>query len=177
MVVVKEKSEISGGKNFEPELHLVVFKLGGEEYGVRIEQVKEVTVTPEIAKMPRTPSFIKGVANIRGDIIAIMDLEQRFGIERVAPSIPKRDSRTYTLVIESSDFTIGLIVQEVPQSLSIPVSQIDKTPHLIHEKNRIENFIEGIGKVEGRLIIILDMLKILSSDEVAQLNETVVESK
>ena len=176
MVLLKEKNEENNGKNFDPELHLVVFKLGVEEYGVRIEQVKEVTVTPEIAKMPRTPSFIKGVANIRGDIIAIMDLEHRFGIARATPAPGRRDTRTYTLVIESSDFTIGLIVQEVPQSLSIPVSQIDKTPHLIQERNKIENFIEGIGKVDGRLIIILDMLKILSSDEVGMLKDTVLES-
>jgi purine-binding chemotaxis protein CheW len=176
MVVLKEKSETGAGKSFEPELHLVVFKLGGEEYGVRIEQVKEVTITPEIAKMPRTPSFIKGVANIRGDIIAIMDLEDRFAIQRTERLPGKRSNRTYTLVIESAEFTIGLIVQEVPQSLSIPVSQIDKAPHLIHEKGKIENFIEGIGKAEGRLIIIIDMLKILSSEEVSQLNGTVIES-
>ncbi len=64
----------------EPAVHLIVFKLGTEEYGIRIEQVKEVTITPEITRMPKTPAFIKGVANIRGDIIAIMDLEERFNI-------------------------------------------------------------------------------------------------
>jgi purine-binding chemotaxis protein CheW len=171
-MVVKDKPGPSTGKTFEPELHLVVFKLGAEEYGVRIEQVKEVTVTPDIARMPRTPSFIKGVANIRGDIIAIMDLEERFGITPV-PSVQfRKDPRTYSLVIESSDFTIGLIVQEVPQSLSIPVSQIDKSPHIIREKNIIENFIEGIGKVDDRLIIILDMHKILTTEEVEQLGST-----
>lgn len=176
MALLKDRNESSEGKTFEPELHLVVFKLGGEEYGVKIEQVKEVTVTPEIAKMPRTPSFIKGVANIRGDIIAIMDLEQRFGLPPTAPLEGKRDTRTYTLVIESPDFTIGLIVQEVPQSLSIPLSQIDKTPHVIQEPNRIESFIEGIGKVDGRLVIILDMPRILTADEVGQLNNAVTES-
>lgn len=173
MVVLKEKTDPNAGKTFEPELHLVVFKLGSEEYGVRIEQVKEVTVTPEIAKMPKTPSFIKGVANIRGDIIAIMDLEDRFGITPTSTAATRKDPRTYTLVIESSDFTLGLIVQEVPQSLSIPISQIDKTPHIIQEKNIIQNFIEGIGKIEGRLIIVLDMHKILTSEEVQQLTATV----
>lgn len=176
MTVLKDKIESGEGKTFEPELHLVVFKLGGEEYGVKIEQVKEVTVTPEIAKMPRTPSFIKGVANIRGDIIAIMDLEQRFGIPPTTFPEGKRDPRTYTLVIESPEFTIGLIVQEVPQSLSIPMSQIDKAPHIIQEQNRIENFIEGIGKIDGRLVIILDMPRILTAEEVGQLNNTIVEN-
>ena len=174
MAILKDNKESAQGSAFEPELHLVVFKLGSEEYGVRIEQVKEVTVTPEIAKMPKTPSFIRGVANIRGDIIAIMDLADRFGIrpeERVYSA--RRDPRTYTLVIESSEFTLGLIVQEVPQSLSVPMSQIDKTPHIIQEKNIVQNFIEGIAKVEGRLIIILDMHKILTSEEVQLLTGTV----
>ena len=169
-MLIHEKNAPPGGKTFEPELHLVVFKLGSEEYGVRIEQVKEVTVTPEVAKMPRTPSFIKGVANIRGDIIAIMDLEERFNIMPVQETTFRKNPRTYTLVIESSTFTIGLIVKEVPQSLSVPISQIDKSPHIIHEKNIIENFIEGIAKVDNRLIIILDIHRILTTEEIGMLN-------
>src|SRR5690349_21297801 len=90
----------------EATVHLIVFKLGSEEYGIRIEQVKEVTVTPEITRMPKTPSFIKGVANIRGDIIAIMDLEERF---RIRSSHPDPEMTTYTLAIEAKDYTIGII--------------------------------------------------------------------
>jgi purine-binding chemotaxis protein CheW len=155
----------------EPMVHLIVFRLGAEEYGIRIEQVKEVTVTPEIARMPKTPTFIKGVANIRGDIIAIMDLEERF---RIAPVVqterPMRTNITYTLVIEAENYTIGILVREVPQSLTIPVSKIDKTPGIIQEANVQENFIDGIAKVEGRLIIIFDMKRILSMDELQQLS-------
>ena len=54
-------------------VQLIVFRLGDEDYGIRIEQVKEVTVTPEVARMPKTPPFIKGIVNLRGDIIAIID--------------------------------------------------------------------------------------------------------
>jgi purine-binding chemotaxis protein CheW len=151
-------------------VHLIVFKLGEEEYGIRIEQVKEVTITPEITRMPKTPSFIKGVANIRGDIIAIMDLEERFQIRTVSPegNMPRH---TYTLALEARDFTIGLIVRDVPQSLTLPVSKLDKTPSFIQDININEHFIEGIGKIEGRLIIVLDILRILSADEVQQLKE------
>jgi purine-binding chemotaxis protein CheW len=154
-------------KTFEAELHLVVFKLGNEEYGVKIEQVKEVTLTPEIARMPKTPYFIKGVSNIRGDIIAIMDLEERFNIKQSAAG----GRKTYTLVIESPDYTIGIIVKEVPQSLTIPLSKIDKAPNIVKEKNINENYIEGIGKTDsGRLIIILDIYKILSAEEVEMIS-------
>ncbi|MDB5262429.1 MAG: chemotaxis protein CheW [Adhaeribacter sp.] len=153
----------------EAVVHLIVFKLGSEEYGIRIEQVKEVTITPEIARMPKTPPFIKGVANIRGDIIAIMDLEERFQIAPPTGETVRDYKNTFTLALEASDFTMGLIVREMPQSLTIPISQIDKTPAFIQDLNINENFIEGIGKIKGRLIIVLDILRILSSLEVQQL--------
>ena len=164
-----EEKDNRKDNTLEPSVHLIVFKLGVEEYGIRIEQVKEVTITPEITRMPKTPSFIKGIANIRGDIIAIMDLEERF---RITPAAPVENQKhTYTLALEAKDYTIGLIVREVPQSLTIPVSRLDKTPAFIQDINISENFIEGIGKVNGRLIIVLDILKILTNEEVQMLKE------
>ena len=162
---IREKKDIP----IEPVVHLIVFKLGAEEYGIRIEQVKEVTITPEITRMPKTPSFIKGVANIRGDIIAIMDLEERFHITPLLPYKDQLHRHTYTLVLEARDYTMGLIVRDVPQSLTLPVSRVDKTPAFIQDINIAENFIEGIGKIDNRLIIVLDILKILTNEEVQQL--------
>lgn len=163
---ISEKKEI----NNEARLHLIVFKLGLEEYGIRIEQVKEVTITPEIARMPKTPPFIKGVANIRGDIIAVLDLEERFNIK---PAVPvdgeKSYQNTYTLVLESKEYTLGLLVREVPQSLTLPISKIEKTPSIIQDININDNYIEGIGKLGNRLIIVLDIQRILTSEETEQL--------
>jgi purine-binding chemotaxis protein CheW len=159
----KESAQTKQEENVtEPNVHLIVFKLGGEEYGIRIEQVKEVTITPDIARMPRTPDFIKGVANIRGDIIAIMDLEGRF---KIAPTEAHNNKQTYTLVIETDSYNMGILVREVPQSLTVAVSKIDKTPGLIQEVNVHENFIDGIAKVGSRLIIVLDIRKILTVEE------------
>jgi purine-binding chemotaxis protein CheW len=168
----EEKEDVKNRREaaVEPVVHLIVFKLGEEEYGIRIEQVKEVTITPEITRMPKTPSIIKGVANIRGDIIAIMDLEERFQIRTAKPD-PGSSRHTYTLALEARDYTIGLIVRDVPQSLTLPVSKLDKTPAFIQDININENFIEGIGKIEGRLIIVLDILRILSAEEVQQLKD------
>lgn len=151
----------------ETTVHLIVFKLGTEEYGIRIEQVKEVTITPEITRMPKTPDFIKGVANIRGEIIAIMDLEERFKISPEGYDTENRNS--FTLAIEAKDYTIGIIVRDMPQSLTIPVSKIDKAPAFIQDLNINDNYIEGIGKLGSRLIIVLDIFKILTHDEVQQL--------
>ncbi len=164
---ISEKKEVTS----EPSVHLIVFKLGSEEYGIRIEQVKEVTVTPTIARMPKTPVFIKGVANIRGDIIAVMDLEERFRITpvEVLPDGSKKAPVSYTLVLEAKEYTIGLMVREVPQSLTLPISRIDKTPTFIQDLHINDNYIEGIGKLGNRLIIVLDIHKILTYEEVEQI--------
>lgn len=149
---------------------MIVFRLGREEYGIRIEQVKEVTITPEIARMPKTPSFVKGIANLRGDIIAIIDLEERFQLVPTAQELP---ATSYTLAIEAKDYIIGLIVREVPQPLSIPVSTIEKAPELIQDVNIQDKYIEGIAKIDGRIIIVLDMLKLLTPAEIMQLQPKV----
>ncbi|WP_299699959.1 chemotaxis protein CheW [uncultured Pontibacter sp.] len=154
----------------EEMIHLIVFKLGSEEYGIKIEQVKEVTVTPSVTRMPRTPDFIKGVANIRGDIIAIMNLEERFGIRPAPVSDDFNPNITYTLVIEAREYSIGVIVREVPQSLNLSMTKIDKTPSFLQDINIHENYIEGIAKVNNRLIIVLDMYKILTQDEIRALH-------
>lgn len=153
----------------EEMIHLIVFKLGAEEYGIKIDQVKEVTVTPNVTRMPRTPDFIKGVANIRGDIIAIMNLEERFGIRSVPLANDVNPHITYTLVIEAREYSIGVIVREVPQSLNLSMTKIDKTPSFLQDINIHENYIEGIAKVNNRLIIVLDMYKILTQDEIREL--------
>lgn len=148
----------------EPELQLVVFKLGTEEYGIRIENVKEVTIAKEISQIPRTPPHIIGVTSIRGEIIAVMDLELRFNLR--TNSTISNAGNNYILVVEHDSQSIGIIVNEVPHSISIALSQIDRTPNVIQEADISEAFIEGIGKLDtGRLVIILDVLKILSATE------------
>lgn len=154
----------------EEMMHLIVFKLGAESYAIRIEQVKEVTVTPTITRMPRTPHFVKGVANIRGDIIAIMDLEDRFHIRPEPLPEGLNPNITYTLVIEAKDYSLGVVVREVPQSLNLPISKIDRAPSFLQDVNISENFIEGLAKINDRLIIVLDMYKILTQEEIEEIS-------
>ncbi|WBO85722.1 chemotaxis protein CheW [Hymenobacter yonginensis] len=163
-----EAEQSSDKKTSKPDtiIQLIVFRLGSEEYGLRIEQVKEVTLTPEIARMPKTPPFVKGIANLRGDIIAIIDLEQRFGLRSFEEELP---ALSYTLAIEAKDYTIGIVVREVPTPLSIPASSIEKAPEFIQDININDKYIEGIVKVDGRIIIVLDMMKLLTPSEIMQL--------
>lgn len=154
----------------EEMVHLIVFKLGAESYAIKIEQVKEVTITPDTTRMPRTPHFVKGVANIRGDIIAIIDLEDRFNIRPAPLPDGLKPGLTYTLVIEAKGYSIGVVVKEMPQSLNLPMSKIDKAPSFLQDANISENFIEGLARTGDRLIIVLDMYKILTQEEVRELN-------
>ena len=154
----------------EAMMHLIVFKLGAESYAIKIEQVKEVTITPVITRMPRTPHFVKGVANIRGDIIAIMDLEERFHIRPEPLPEGLNPNITYTLVLEAKDYSIGVVVKEVPQSLNLPTSKIDRAPSFLQDTNISENFIEGLARINDRLIIVLDMNKILTQEEIKEIS-------
>lgn len=169
--MVKDKKKLlkSAVPKKEAFIQLIVFKLGQEEFGIRIQQVKEVTLTPAIAKVPKAPTFILGVANIRGDIIAIMDLETRMGIREKNRRILQEKPPKYTLVIENETYSMGLTVQEVPVSLTIPSSLMDKAPDIIRETHINKAFLEGIAKVENRLIIVLNIDNMLSFEEVKEL--------
>src|SRR6476661_440990 len=148
-------------------VQLIVFRLGDEDYGIRIEQVKEVTVTPEVARMPKTPPFIKGIANLRGDIIAILDLEERFRLLPMGRPLPER---SYTVAVEAADYTLGLMVREVPRPFTLPLSQIEPAPEFVQDTTARDKYLEGIAKLpEGGIIIVLDMRKLLSPAEVMRL--------
>lgn len=149
-------------KNEEQEYtsqQLIVFKQGDEEFGLLIDQIKEVVLTPQITKMPQTPHYIKGVANIRGNIIAILDLEKKFGLSAPIDEPPA----SYTLVLESDEFKVGLLVKEVPNTLSISPSDIDQDINVIQDTE--ESYIQGIVKLDERLIILIDIFKIINEND------------
>ena len=145
---------------------LIVFKQGNEEYGLTIDQIKEVVITPNITRMPQTPAYIKGVANIRGNIIAIIDLEEKFGIS--GKSVENVKSGNYTLVVESDEIKIGILVKEVPNTLTVSTADIDETVNVIQDDTQDSNYIKGIVKVNNRLIILIDIFQVMSKIEISQ---------
>ncbi len=152
----------------EAVVQLIVFRLGDEEYGVRIGQVKEVTVTPEVTKMPKTPAFIKGIANLRGDIIAILDLEERFQLRPAGRELP---ANSFTIAVEAPGFTIGLLVREVPRPLTLPLSLLEPAPEFLQDGGQRDKYLEGIAKLPdgGGVVIVLDLLKLLTPTEILRL--------
>jgi purine-binding chemotaxis protein CheW len=150
-------------KDISQRIQLIIFKLGSEEYALSIDQIKEVVLTPRIAKMPQTHSYIKGVANIRGNIIAILDLEEKFGIER------KSDDRQvyhYTLVLENLSFKAGFLVREVPNTLTINSTDIENSATFIQSSSADDSYFQGVVKSGERLIILIDMEKLVESSSI-----------
>lgn len=151
----------------ETVVQLIVFQLGDEEYGIRIEQVREVTVTPEVTKMPKTPAFIKGIANLRGDIIAIVDLEERFQLRPAGREMPEN---SFTIAVEAPGYTIGLLVREVPRPLTLPLSLLEPAPEFLQDSGQRDKYLEGIAKLpQGGVIIVLDIHKLLTPTEILRL--------
>lgn len=151
-------------------LQIVVFKLGNEEYGLHIDQIKEVVITPAITRMPQTPSYVKGVANIRGNVIAIFDLEDRFNLAR---TIQGQTSK-YTLVVESEDVKLGLLVNEVPNTVSVNASDLDESVGIINDANAETNYIKGIIKSGKRLIILIDIFKVIDHEMSSSIKKATV---
>ncbi len=140
---------------------IVVFKLGKEDYGIAIDQIKEVVITPTVTRMPRTPSFMKGVANIRGNIIAILDLEEKLGL--VADNDKDEAGKNFTLVVESDEFKMGILSREVPNTLSVSSSQIESYQFTSDQAE--QSYVKGIVKLEDRLVILIDAFNVIGEKD------------
>ncbi|MDD5773907.1 MAG: chemotaxis protein CheW [bacterium] len=151
------------------EKQLVIFFMAGEEFGVDISQIKEIIRMQDITSIPSAPEFIMGVINLRGQIIAVMNLAKRFGLKEI-----KLTDKARIIVAEVKDNTVGLIVDEVPEVLRIPEESIDPAPEMIETQIHSE-FIKGVGKLENRLVILLDVDRILSHEEIKKVKEAVKE--
>ncbi len=143
-------------------IQLVVFRLGDEEFGVQINKVKEIVRLIPITPIPKAPKFIEGIVNLRGEILAVIDLSKRLDI----PSKP-RSERTRIVVIEINENIVGMIVDEVSEVLNIPLSNIEKTPQVI-ESDIKQKYITSVGKLKDRLLILIDLAAILSLKEVEE---------
>ena len=161
MATVQEKEEVAEVQNYGTE-QVIVFKQGGEEYGLMIDQIKEVVLTPHITQMPQTPDYIKGVANIRGNIIAIIDLEEKFELNTKDQSA---DAHGYTLVVESDEYKVGILVNEVPNTLSVSEKDVEEAINVTNSSDTDQEYIKGIIKLDNRLIILIDIFRVLNGKD------------
>lgn len=155
-----ENTKTAAATSSNRTLQIVVFRLGQEEYGLQIDQIKEVVITPNVTRMPQTPAYVKGVANIRGNVIAIFDLEERFNLSKGG----QHTGGKYTLVVESEEVKLGLLVNEVPNTINVNASDLDESVSIINDANTDSNYIKGIIKSNNRLIILIDIFRVIDQD-------------
>jgi purine-binding chemotaxis protein CheW len=148
----------------EKDLQVVGFRIGNETFGVRIGSVREIVRVPEITAVPSAPETVEGVINLRGKIIPVMDLRKRFGQTEIQP-----DKKNRILVVELDNKLVGLIVNAASEVLRIAPSEIEAPGNLFAEGE--SGYVTGVGKLKGRLIILLDIAKLLHRPEFKRFEE------
>lgn len=146
------------------DLQVVGFRVGDETFGLPISAVREIVRVPDITAVPNAPAHIEGVINLRGRIVFVVDLRKRFGRSDTAPNKKNR-----ILIVGLEDRIIGLIVNSASEVLKIPPSEIEAPAGLFQEDG--PQFITGVGKLNGRLVLLLDLRKILKGGELGSLSE------
>ena len=146
------------------DLQLVGFRIGKETFGVPIHLVHEIVRLPEITAVPDAPEYIEGVINLRGKIVSIVDLRKRFGETRIEASRKNR-----ILVAEIEKKMVGLIVDAASEVIRLPESEIEAPPEVFQD-NELK-YVTGVGKLNGRLVILIDLTKILQKGELRRLGD------
>ena len=144
-------------------LQLVTFKIGEEEFGVDILRVQEIIRIMEITRVPKAPHFVEGVINLRGRVIPIIDLRKRFGL-----TAREHDKDTRIIVIEINKMIVGFVVDAVHEVLRIPADTVEPPPPAVMGSVDSE-YIKGVGKLDDRLLILLDLDRLLSQEEQKEL--------
>jgi len=152
------------------ETQLVVFRLGEDYFAMLIANVNEIIRLQKMTPVPKAPSFVEGVTNLRGRVIPVMDLRKRFGIE---PDPAGQFSRI--IVVEQEDRLLGMMVDAVDEVLTVPSSAIEPVDEMVVSVDA--QFLAGIVRLEERLIILLDKEAVLSPGEVRQLEGLKVTGK
>ena len=140
------------------ELQIVGFRIGRETFGLPISLVHEIVRPPEITNVPHAPEYVEGVMNLRGRIVPVIDLRRRFGGAAIANSRKNR-----VLVVDVESRAVGLIVDSASEVLKISDAQIEPPPNVLTDA--ATSYVTGVAKYQGRLIILVDLKRILQSGE------------
>jgi purine-binding chemotaxis protein CheW len=146
------------GYAVDREMQLVAFKVGREDFGVDVKKVEGVISLVDITRMPRSPHFVEGIINLRGQIVAVVDLATRLEIETT-----ERSSKTRIVVVEAQEVKVGLVV-ESPEVININKDDIEASPTIAASDVK-SSFIKGVVKLGDRLLILLDVDRVLTDEE------------
>ena len=156
-------TDIKTKQDYDELLQLVSFNLDEEEFGVDILKVREINKMLQITRVPNSPHYVEGVINLRGRIIPVVDLRAKVGLEKKSYN---KDTRI--IVVEIADKTIGFIVDKVSEVLRIPKNVTEAPPKLIAGID--SDYITAVGKLEDRLLILLDLNKVFNTEQIELLS-------
>ena len=147
-------------KDYQPEnkKQIVIFQLGTEEYAVDITHSREIIKPTKITKVPNTPDYVRGVINLRGQIVPVIDLRKRFNI--IVGTADKKKERIIT--IESRETLVGLVVDSVNEVFWLNLTELEPAPEI--EGGIKQEFIQGVGKKDDRLLVLIDMERLLFAE-------------
>ncbi|MBI4363189.1 MAG: chemotaxis protein CheW [Euryarchaeota archaeon] len=143
------------------DIQLVVFRLGREEYAADIGQVREIILPGAVTPVPRSPPFVEGVINLRGQITTVVDLRKRLGLPAQAPGKEAR-----ILIADLPSGSIGFLVDAVAEVRRLPMEAISP-PSPVASGGAASPFLRGIGRAENRLLILLDLAQVVATEEAA----------
>jgi purine-binding chemotaxis protein CheW len=147
----------------EPVSRWVTFQLENETYGIDVMQIREVLRSPEISPVPGAPSYVLGIINLRGNVVAIIDTRSRFGL----PSREEIDDASRILILEAGDYVVGFLVDSVSEVAELKNEEIESAPDT--GSGDSSRFISGLYNRKEGLLILVDANKMLSDDELAEL--------
>lgn len=150
---------VKGGSLSGRELQLVVFNLQEEDFAVDIRQVKEVLKLPQVTHVPHTAEYIEGVINLRGEVIAVINLKKRFAV----PGEDRESESRRVIIVEVEGTQVGLLVDSVAEVIMLPLEAIQRPSSIIAGTK--SQFLEGVGNYNDRLLIILKLDTILTTEE------------
>ena len=153
------------------ELHLVTFRVGNELFGVPISAVQEIVRVPAIARIPQSPDFVEGVINLRGRIITVVDLRKRLGQPPASSenSESGHNKKSRILVVEADGRLVGVIVDEVAEVLRLAESDVEPAPPMVAGLSN--QYIKGVGKLKDDLLILIEIEKILTNEQLSAIDD------
>lgn len=158
MVAIKQAIEQNGSE-------FLTFLLGGEEYGIEILSVQEIRSYETVTKIANTPDFIKGVINLRGSIVPIVDLRMRFNLPQV-----EYNDFTVVIILNLNKRIIGIVVDGVSDVIELQDSQISPVPDLVSGIDT--KYLQGLGTVDERMLILVDIERLMTSQEMGLIDKT-----
>ncbi len=159
-----EKQSQEAKATSSDEFQLVVFNIGTEEFGVEIMNVQEIIRMTNITKIPQASGYVKGIINLRGRIIVVINLNVIMGMQN-----REQDENTRIIVADIGETVMGFVVDSVSEVIRLPQGSVEPAPAVIANKIGTE-YVRGVGKMKDRLLILLDLDRILGENELKNIN-------